>query len=73
MSFDATRIEIEARTAALDADKHLGTLAAHAATRPVGEWGETSIAATEAAARGLTLALRALRLCRQRARLGGAA
>lgn len=73
MSFDDKRNEIMARTAALDADKFLGTLAAHAVNRPVGEWGETSLAQTEAAARDLAHALRILRQCREQARLAGAA
>lgn len=73
MCFDETRNAIVGRTAALDADKFLGRLAAHAVTRPVGEWGETSLAATEAAARELAHALRILRQCRARARAAGAA
>lgn len=71
MSFDDKRDEIMARTAALDADKFLGRLAAHAANRPVGEWGETSLSLTEAAARELAHALRILRMCRERARAAG--
>ena len=71
MSYDDKRNEIMARTAALDADKFLGTLAAHAVNRPVGEWGETSLSLTEAAARELVRALRTLRQCRAQARAVG--
>ncbi|NDY56225.1 hypothetical protein G3N56_05620 [Desulfovibrio sulfodismutans] len=67
MSYDDRRNEIVGRTAALDADKFLGRLAAHAANRPVGEWGETSLSLTEGAARELAHALRILRACRERA------
>jgi hypothetical protein len=73
MSFDARRAEIEGRAAALDADKYLGLVAAHAVNRPVGEWGGTSLSLAEAAARGLVQSLRTLRQCRERARLAGAA
>lgn len=71
MSFDVKRAEIEGRTAALDADRFLGSLAAHAVNRPVGEWGGTSLALAEAAARGLVQSLRTLRQCRERARMAG--
>lgn len=71
MSYDDTRNEIMARTAALDADKFLGRLAAQAVNRPVGEWDGTSLSLTEAAARNLARALRTLRLCRARAMAAG--
>ncbi|MDQ7832004.1 MAG: hypothetical protein RDU30_09730 [Desulfovibrionaceae bacterium] len=71
MRFDETRNAIMARTAALDADKFLGRLAAHAVNRPVGDWDGTSLSLSEATARGLVRALRSLRQCRAKARAAG--